>query len=76
MGLTSNKDVNVLIKEAQSQGWNVAPTKNSHLKWLSPKGGLFFSSSTPSDRMAIHRIKQDLRMNGFVEIKKKTRKKR
>lgn len=77
MGLTTNKDVNELIKEAESQGWEVIPTKNCHLKWSGPDGQLFFSSSTPSDRRVVMNIKRDLRMNGFIEIKhKQSRKKR
>lgn len=73
MGLTTSKDVNNLIKEAQSQGWIVTPTRNSHLRWTSPKGGFFFSSSTPSDFRVVHKIKKDLRMHGFIEITKKGR---
>jgi hypothetical protein len=74
---TTNKDVNDLIKEAEKQGWEVTMTKNSHLKWVSPLGGLFYSSSTPSDWRVVMKITRDLRMNGFIEIKhKQTRKKR
>ena len=75
MGLTTNKDVNNLIKDAEKQGWDVSLTNNSHLKWMGPAGQLFFSSSTPSDWRVVMKIKKDLRMNGFIEIKhKKTRK--
>lgn len=77
MGMTTNKDVNNLIKEAQRQGWVITMTNNSHLKWMGPEGKLFFSSSTPSDWRVVKKIKQDLRMNGFIEIKhKQTRRKR
>lgn len=77
MGLTTNKDVNELIKDAERQGWLVTITKNCHLKWTNPNGGLFYSSSSPSDWRVVMKIKKDLRMNGFVEIKhKQTRKKR
>ena len=77
MGLTTNKDVNSLIKEAEKQGWRVIPTKNSHLKWVSAKGGFFFSSTSPSDWRVVMKITKDLRMNGFIEIKnKQARKKR
>ena len=73
MGLTTSKDVNVLIKTAEKQGWVVEPTNNNHLKWKSPSGGFFFSSSTPSDWRVVMKIKKDLRMNGFIEITKKGR---
>lgn len=77
MGLSRNKDVNDLIKEAEKQGWVVTTTKNSHLKWRSPVGGFFYSSSSPSDWRVVMKITQDLRMNGFIEIKRKqSRKKR
>lgn len=70
MGLSANKDVNVLIKQAERQGWNVTINKSSHLKWVSPMGGFFFSSSSPSDWRVVMKITKDLRMHGFVEIKK------
>jgi predicted RNA binding protein YcfA (HicA-like mRNA interferase family) len=77
VGLTTNKDVNELIKDAERQGWLVTITKNSHLKWTNPNGGLFYSSSSPSDWRVVMKIRKDLRMNGFIEIKhKQTRKKR
>lgn len=73
MGLTTNKDVNVLIKTAEKQGWAIELTNNNHLKWKSPNGGFFFSSSTPSDWRVLMKIKKDLRMYGFIEITKKGR---
>jgi hypothetical protein len=77
MGLSTNKDVNNLIKEAEGQGWQIVMTKSNHLKWLSPLGGLFYSSSTPSDWRVVMKIKKDLRMRGFIEIKhKQTRRSR
>jgi hypothetical protein len=78
MRLSSNKDVNDLIKEAQRQGWTITMTRSNHLKWVSPMGDFFFSSSTPSDgRRVVNKISQDLRMNGFIQIKhKQSRKKR
>jgi hypothetical protein len=77
MGLTTNKDVNNLIKEAEKQGWIIGLTKSNHLKWSGPNNQLFFSSSTPSDWRVVMKIKKDLRMNGFIEIKhKQTRKQR
>lgn len=77
MGLTRNKDVNNLIKKAEDQGWVVTYTKNTHLKWVSPLGAFFYSSSSPSDWRVVMKITKDLRMNGFIEIKhKQARKKR
>jgi aspartyl aminopeptidase len=73
MGMTASKDVNNLIKEAEDQGWVITMTKNNHLRWTSPLGGFFFSSSTPSDFRVVHKIKKDLRMHGFIEITKKGR---
>ena len=76
MALSSNKDVNKLIKEAEKQGWTVSMTKGTHLKWSSATGKFFFSSLTPSDHRVLFAIKKDLRMNGFVEIKKRSKKRR
>lgn len=76
MALSSSKDVNKLIKEAEQQGWTISMTKGTHLKWVSSTGNFFFSSLTPSDHRVVFKIKKDLRMNGFVEIKKNAKKRR
>ena len=70
------REVQVLIKQAVDQGWVVEKTKNNHYKWISPLGGLIFSSSTPSDHRALQNLKRDLRVNGFITIVKKERRKR
>lgn len=70
------KDIGVLIKQAEAQGWEVSYTKNNHFKWLSPSGAFFFSGSTPSDHRSMRALKRDLRVNGFIEIvNKKSRRK-
>jgi hypothetical protein len=65
------KDLTQLIKAAEHQGWEVTISNSGHLRWVSPTGGIVFSSRTPSDRRVIPRIKQDLRMRGFIELRKK-----
>lgn len=69
--MVNSKELTALIKEAKGQGWRVEFTKSCHLRWSSPTGGFFFSSSTPSDHRAVQNIRRDLRLNGFLEIKKK-----
>ena len=44
-----SKDIRELKAHAESQGWVVTPTKNGHLKWVSPAGAVVISPSTPSD---------------------------
>jgi hypothetical protein len=70
------KQIDVLIKAAKEQGWEVERGKGNHYKWISPLGGFFFSSSTPSDHRAIKNLERDLRVRGFVMINKKERRKR
>jgi hypothetical protein len=70
------KQIDTLIKSAREQGWTVERGKNNHYKWVSPLGGFFFSSSTPSDYRAIKNLERDLRSRGFVSIKKTERRKR
>jgi hypothetical protein len=65
------KELQVLIKQARSQGWEVERTKGDHYKWLSPRGNFFFSASTPSDRRGLLNLKRDLRINGFITIERK-----
>lgn len=62
------KDIGVLIKQAETQGWTVEYTKKNHYKWTAPNGVFFFSGSTPSDHRSMKALKRDLRVNGFVEI--------
>jgi hypothetical protein len=69
----TNKDMLILKKEAESQGWVVTQTNGGHFKWLSPFGGLFFSSQSPSDHRSLSNLKRDLRVNGFISIQKKNR---
>jgi predicted RNA binding protein YcfA (HicA-like mRNA interferase family) len=74
--MSSPKELNELIKQAEQQGWNVCRTNGNHMKWVSPLGGVVFTSSTPSDARAMKNIKRDLRVNGFIEITRKTKRKR
>jgi predicted RNA binding protein YcfA (HicA-like mRNA interferase family) len=73
MGKIINKELAVLIKQAEKQGWQVEYTKGGHYKWITPRGNFFFSASTPSDPRAIDNIKRDLRVNGLITITKKGR---
>jgi len=59
--MSMKKDLDQLIKELRKQGWTIEPTKKCHYKWTAPSGKFFFTSSTPSDTRAFHRIKSDIR---------------
>ena len=66
----NTKELAQLIKLVSKLGWSIEQTKNCHYKWTAPdNAGFFFSSSTPSDRRAFERIKQDLRRLG-TDIRK------
>ena len=71
MTLGTSKEYSVLIKQAKKQGWEVNTTRGNHLKWVSPKGEFFFSALTSSDKRSIQYVKRDLRLRGFIEIKRK-----
>ena len=71
MSLGTSKEYSVLIKQALKQGWNVTTTRGNHLKWVSPTGEFFFTALTTSDKRSIQYVKRDLRLRGFIEIRKK-----
>jgi len=71
----SKKEIIVLIKQAEQQGWRVSMAPGGHYKWMAPNGKLFFTSQTPSDHRALQNIKRDLRVNGFIFTPKKERRK-
>lgn len=63
--MANRKELQVIIKIARKHGWIIDLNKNNHYKWVSPSGSFFYSSSTPSDRRALERLKKDLRRLGF-----------
>lgn len=63
--LSPDRDMRALIKKALSQGWAVEKRNNNHLKWTSPNGFVYYSSSTPSDFRAIRKIAHGLRREGL-----------
>lgn len=71
----SFKDLRQLVKQAEKQGWEVTRTGGDHLKWVSPLGAFFFSASTPSDIRGLKNLKRDLRVYGFIELKRQKGKK-
>lgn len=74
--MSSRREVQALVRVAEQQGWTVEHTKNNHLKWLSPRGGIVYSSSTPSDHRALANLKRDLRVYGFIAVVKNQRRNR
>lgn len=76
MAGNKNKDMAVLMEQAEDQGWTIVPTQKGHFKWVAPTGAIVFTSSTPSDGNAVHQIRRDLVKRGFLAIEKKPKKKR
>jgi len=65
-----HKDIRELANFAEKNGWIVTYRNGGHLKWVSPAGQFFFSSSTPSDRYGVAQIKRDLRRCGLIADEK------
>ena len=64
--MAASKELKSLIRDATAQGWTIDRSRAGHLKWRSPQGGMpYFSSSTPSDKRAIHNIETALRRMGL-----------
>jgi predicted RNA binding protein YcfA (HicA-like mRNA interferase family) len=74
--MSNTREIQALVKDAERQGWVVVTTKGNHLKWLSPLGGIVYSSSTPSDHRALANLRRDLRVYGLIEVTKKKRRNR
>jgi N-acetyl-anhydromuramyl-L-alanine amidase AmpD len=61
------KDLTILIRKAEKQGWRIIRRRNNHLKWTSPEGSCVWSSGTPSDINAVAQIQRNLRVYGYKE---------
>lgn len=65
--MANKGDFRAMIRTAEKAGWTVVPTRNGHLKWVSPNGGTpVFSASTPSDKRAIKNHVALLRRSGLA----------
>jgi hypothetical protein len=65
-----DKDLTQLMRKAEAQGWVIERRNNGHLKWVSPKGYIVFTGFTHSDPRSIKNVIQELRVGGFIHIKK------
>jgi predicted RNA binding protein YcfA (HicA-like mRNA interferase family) len=63
-----SKDMNVLIKAAESQGWTVTYRGSGHYRFKSPSGAVVFTSSTPGGGRALANTKALLKRNGLTDI--------
>ena len=64
-GISRSKDLNDLVKRAVKQGWTVTLRNNGHLAWKSPRGGVVFTASSPSDFRVIKNVIRELKKFGF-----------
>ena len=71
----TNRELGDLIADAEGQGWEVERRANGHLKWVSPRGEVVFTSASPSDPRAVSNIKRDLIRYGLIRIERKGKKK-
>ena len=59
--LTNNKELKLLLKEAESQGWMFDRQRN-HIKGKHPNGQTTTISVSPSDWRVLKNIQRDLRL--------------
>jgi len=60
------KQMKNLVKQAESQGWRVEPTRNGHVRFLAPNGtGIVIFASTPSDHRAFKNGLSEMKRQGF-----------
>lgn len=64
-GVRIPRDMCPLAERARAQGWPVAWCPGGHLRWSSPAGALVYSSGSPSDWRAVHKLRADLRRHGL-----------
>jgi predicted RNA binding protein YcfA (HicA-like mRNA interferase family) len=64
----SNRKVTTLaelFKRLESEGWEIERRKAGHVRLTSPKGGVVFTSSSPSDFRALRNVERDLKRAGW-----------
>lgn len=59
--LTNNKELKLLLKEAESQGWMFDRQRN-HIKGKHPNGQTTTISVSPSDWRVLKNIQRDLKL--------------
>lgn len=63
MVLTNNKDLRIILTEAEANGWVFTKGKHkSHIKGKHPSGKTTTIGTTPSDHRALNNIKSHLRI--------------
>jgi len=63
--LTSNRDLQDIVRAALAAGWDVAKTGANHIRFKGPKGFLYFTGSSPSDSRAVRNARSALRRGGL-----------
>lgn len=58
-------NIRELIEQLKEDGWQVEHTKGGHYKLTSPRGGVVFAGSTPSDHRAIRNVERYLKREGW-----------
>lgn len=58
--LSTNKDLNELIRKATEAGWSAEKTRNNHIKLTTPEGAPVFCSQAPKDRRALENIRKEM----------------
>lgn len=62
-----HKDVKVLVRTAELQGFRVHHTSKGHLRFLCPDGGIVIGAPTPSDPRSSKNLLSQLRRHGLQD---------
>lgn len=68
--MSDRSELRALQSYAERHGWTITKRRCGHLRWQSKTGAIVFTSSTPSDVRAVHKIRRDLVRNGLPKESK------
>ena len=61
----SNKDLKLLLRQAQQQGFMIFSTSNNHICLIAPSGERIIMGQSPSDHRALRNCEARMKRHGF-----------
>lgn len=74
--MSSKKEMRTLFRELERQGFTVETRRSGHVLIKSPKGGIYFTGSSPSDYRVLRQVEQDLVKFGYIKSRHRDKRKR